>query len=267
MAELAAIYVHLIGARIRAQMQYRLSFLLEIAGAFLLTFTDFIAVLVIFHQLPRLGDWTLPEVAFLYGTSYVTFKVTDMAIGHLDSLGQLIEAGQFDMIMVRPLGTLFQIATLDFALRQIGALLQGAFVLTFSLSRLHIHWTLGKALVLAVMPLSGALIFASVWIVGHTLAFWTTRGGEAVSAFTYGGSMLTSYPIDIFGTWLRRLLAFVIPLAFVNYLPSLFILDKPDPLGLPRVLQFLSPVVAALAAFVAANMWSIGVRHYRSTGS
>ena len=40
---------------------------------------------------------------------------------------------------------------------------------------------------------------------------------------------------------------FVIPIAFVAYFPSLYLLDKDDPLGLPAALQFASPVVAVAA--------------------
>jgi ABC-2 type transport system permease protein len=43
-------------------------------------------------------------------------------------------------------------------------------------------------------------------------------------------------------------------------------LGKPDPLGLPRVLDFLSPAVAAAAAAVAGIVWRLAVRHYRSAG-
>ena len=42
---------------------------------------------------------------------------------------------------------------------------------------------------------------------------------EVANAFTYGGNTMTSYPLNIFGPWLRRLLAFVIPLALRDVLP------------------------------------------------
>lgn len=267
MGRLVVLYLRLVGARLRAQMQYRLSLALEIAGNFLLGFIDFLAIAVIFSHLPRLGGWSLGEVAFLYGTSYLAFKLADLTVGHLDTLGQQVHTGQLDPLLVRPLGALFQVITADFSLRQVGGLLQGAVVLDLALTRVAIDWTPGRVLVVASMPVCGALIFASVWIAGHTLAFWTVRGGEAVNAVTYGGNMLTTYPLEIFGPWLRRLLAFAIPLAFVNYLPALYVLGKPDPFGLPPVLRFASPLVAVLALLVAGRIWTAGLRRYRSTGN
>lgn len=267
MASLPAIYLHLVGARIRGQLQYRLSFVLYMLASFALSFTDFLTVLVIFQHLPRLGGWTLGEIAFLYGTSYATFKLTDMAIGHLDLLPQQIQRGDFDMVLIRPLGSLFQVITSDFALRHIGSTTQGLLVFGISLSLVDINWTVSRALMLALIPLSGSVIFASVWVVGAATTFWTVRTMEYVNAFTYGGNQFTSYPLNIYAGWFRRLFAFIIPLAFVNYFPALYVLNKPDPLGLPGWLRFLSPLVAAVMALVAWQVWNIGVRHYRSTGS
>jgi ABC-2 type transport system permease protein len=110
------------------------------------------------------------------------------------------------------------------------------------------------------------VIFGSVWVIGACIAFWTTDGGEFTNAFTYGGTFLAQYPIDIYSAWLRRFLAYLVPLAFVCYFPALFILDKPDPLGLPRFVELASPAVALVAASAAGLIWRFAVRHYRSAG-
>jgi len=73
--------------------------------------------------------------------------------------------------------------------------------------------------------------------------------------------------MNIYADWLRRFFTFVVPLAFVTYLPALYILDRPDPLGLPRALQFCSLLVAAVFFLAARAAWALGVRHYQSTGS
>jgi ABC-2 type transport system permease protein len=58
-----------------------------------------------------------------------------------------------------------------------------------------------------------------------------------------------------------------VPAAFVNYYPSLYILGKDDPFGLPSWFSFVSPLVAVVLFFVARLAWFSAVRHYRSTGT
>jgi ABC-2 type transport system permease protein len=260
------VWRRLVGAQIRSQLQYRLSFALDFTGSFAISFVDFLAVLVLFHNVPRLNSWSVREVAFLYALSSITFALTDMLIGHLDQFPQLIRDGNFDIVLVRPRATLFQVVASDFALRRFAKALQGALVLVYSLATLELHWTVWRVLVLLVSIPSGIVIFSSIWVVGACIAFWTTDGGEFTNAFTYGGNFLAQYPIDLYSSWLRRFLAYIVPLAFVCYFPALFILGKRDPLGLPRLLEFSSPAVAAVAAYAAALVWRFAVRHYRSAG-
>jgi ABC-2 type transport system permease protein len=256
----------LIGAQVRSQLQYRLSMTLDFVGSGLISFVDFLAVLVIFHNVPRLDTWTVREVALLYALSSISFALTDMLIGHLDLFPQLIRTGNFDVLLVRPRSTLLQVFGSDFAVRRLAKAVQGVAVLVYALSALELHWTAWRIVALVACVPVGCVIFGSVWVVGACIAFWTTDGGEFTNAFTYGGNFMAQYPIDIYSAWLRRFLAYIVPLAFVCYFPALFVLGKPDPLGLPRVLDFSSPAVAAVAACVAGLVWRFAVRHYRSAG-
>jgi ABC-2 type transport system permease protein len=266
-ADALALYARLVGAQVRSQLQYRASFALDLVGVFLISFLDFAAVLILFENVPALDGWTLHEVAFLYASTSISFALVDLVIGHLDLFPRMIREGTFDVVLVRPRGTLFQVVASDFALRRVGKAVQGVLVFAFALSGVDIDWDPGRVAMVAVMLVAGGCIFAAVWIAGATIAFWTVDGGEFTNAFTYGGNFLTQYPISIYGEWLRRFLAFVVPMAFVCYFPALYVLDKDDPLGFPRALQFASPLVAVAAAIVAAVVWTFAVRRYRSVGS
>jgi ABC-2 type transport system permease protein len=260
------VYGHLIGAQVRSQLAYRTSFALDVAGTSLISFLDFLAVLVLFHNVPRLAGWSVREVAFLYATSAVAFAFADLMVGHLDALGQRLRTGTFDVMLVRPRGTLFQLIASDVTLRQVGRAVQGAAVLAYAVSGLHVDWDAGRVAVLALMLPTGFVIFTSVWIASICVVFWTIEGREFTSAFTYGGQFLAQYPVDIYSAWLRRFLAYLVPMAFVSYFPALYVLGKPDPLGLPRLLQFSSPLVAVAAASAAGLLWRASVRRYRSAG-
>ena len=52
---------------------------------------------------------------------------------------------------------------------------------------------------------------------------------------------MTQYPLTIFPKELVATLTFVLPLAFVNWYPCLYLLDRDDPFGLPDWVAFASP--------------------------
>lgn len=262
-----AIYRRLVGARIRSQLQYRLSFWLNLVGTALITFLDFAAILILFHQVDALGDWSVAEVGVLYGISCVAFALADLIFGHLDQLPQMIRMGEFDQVLVRPLGSLLQVIAADFALRRLGKLTQGLVVLALALAYADVPWTPGRAAMLVVAILAACAIFAGIWVALSTIVFWLIDSHEAVNAFTYGGNFLAQYPVNIFGPWLRRLVIYLIPLAFTAYFPALYVLDKEDPLGLPRAFQFASPAVAVATGLAGWALWRVAVRRYRSVGS
>ena len=267
MADALSLYARLVGAQVRSQLQYRTSFALDLAASFAFGILDFVAVLIIFENVPELDGWTLHEVAFLYACTCLSFGLVDMVVGHLDLFPRMIRDGTFDLVLVRPRGSLYQVVSADFSLRKLGRVLQSVAVFAFALGGLDIHWDAGRVAMVGVMLVAGAVIFAAVWVAGATIAFWTVDGGEVTNAFTYGGNFLTQYPISIYGEWLRRFLAFVVPMAFVCYFPSLYVLDKEDQLGFPTAFQFASPLVAVAAALVAGVIWVSAVRRYRSVGS
>jgi ABC-2 type transport system permease protein len=265
--ESLTLYVRLVGAQLRGQMQYKVSFMLALLGSFLSCITEFGVVLVLFNRVPLLAGWSLPEVALLYGISGVCFAVAETIAAALDDFGVYIVRGTFDRVLIRPRGALFQVLSEDFALRRLGRIAQATLVLTIALRLLDVEWTLDKIAVLASSLLSGTIIFFCIFVLGATFCFWTVQGKEATHIFTYGGHAISGYPMDIYIGGVRRFFTFVVPIAFVNYEPALFLLGRPDPLGLPDGTRLLSPVAAVLMSIVAAFGWRQGVRHYQSTGT
>ena len=262
-----SLYWLLVRAQVRSQLQYRASFALQVLGQFLSNFVGFVALLLLFHRFDDLAGWSRWEVAFLYGLGGLAFGLSDLAAGGFDRLSSMIQTGTFDRVLTRPAGAFQQVLASDFQLRRLGRIAQGAVVLALSLTWLDVAWTPLKLLVLLSAVVSGVAIFGAIWVIGAAITFWTVQTSEVTNVFTYGGEELVSYPMSVYGEGLRRFFTGVVPLAFVTYLPALYILDRPDPLGLPPVLQFCSPLVAAAFFLVARGAWALGVRHYQSTGS
>ncbi|HEX2850715.1 MAG TPA: ABC transporter permease [Acidimicrobiales bacterium] len=263
----ASVYVHLVRARVRSDWQYRTSFVLFTLSVTLVTLLDFLAIAVIFSNIPRLAGWSLAEVAFLYGVAGVAFALGDTFVSQVEYVARHVKQGTFDRFLVRPVGPLLQICADEFAFRRAGKLVQSGAILVGAMVAVHGAWTPGRLLATAATVLTGSVIFSEIWVITSSIAFWTVDTQEVANSFTYGGNYMSQYPLDVFGPWLRRLAIGVVPIAFVAYLPSLWILDKNDSIGLPAWLSFAAPAVAALLLVPARLLWRTGIRRYRSTGS
>jgi viologen exporter family transport system permease protein len=266
-ADLRRIYLRIIGSRIRSQLTYRTSFALDVIAQFLGQSTELVAILVLFTQVSALGGFSAQEVLLIYGLAATAFGLADLTVGQVEELPNFIRTGEFDVMLLRPLGTLPQLLSADIALKRLGRVASGLLVLGWSLATLDLPWTPARALLVVITPIAGAVILSAIWVAANSVSFWIVDGREMANSFTYGSNFSTAYPITIYGPWLRRALCYAVPAAFVAYFPALGLLGRPDPLGLPTALQWSSPVVAVIAVAVAGLIWRSGVRHYQGTGS
>ncbi len=263
----ALTYRVLAGARLRSDLQYRVSFVLFTLSQFSINFLDFIAILIVFSNVSSLEGWSVGEVAFLYGLGNLAFALADMFVSAVENVQYRVRVGSFDRLLLRPASPLVQVIADEFSLRRIGKVAEGLIIFAVGCGAASIDWTWPRVLMVVVAVISGATIFSGLWILTSCLCFWWVDAREAANAVTYGSGFLAQYPLAIYGEWLRRVLAFAVPVAFANYFPAVYILDRNDRLGAPAWAPLASPLVALGVALVAGATWRSGIRHYRSTGS
>jgi ABC-2 type transport system permease protein len=252
---------------IRVSMTYRTSFAILTIGQFLITGLDFVAILVMFSAVDALGGFSLAEIGFLYGGSALCLGIADLLMGNIERLGLRIRMGTFDAMLVRPLPAFVQMSADEFALRRLGRITQGTAVFAWALVSVDVDWSPVRLAMVPYLLVFGSVIFLAIFTLGAALQFWTADSSELANSFTYGGSTLAQFPMTIYPAEAVKALTFVVPITFVNWYPSLYILDRDDPLELPTAVQFASPVAAAVLCAAAMLAWRAGVRRYRSTGS
>ena len=256
------LYGRFLGISIRAQMQYRLSFWLLALGHMVTTGVEFLGIGALFARFGSLRGWTLPEIALFYGMVNIAFAIAEAAGRGFDLFPNLVKSGDFDRLLLRPRSTALQVAGQEMQLMRIGRFAQGLAVLLWSVTTLHITWSPARVGVLLFAILGGACLFYGLFVLQATLAFWTVETLEIMNTVTYGGTETAQYPLPIYRPWFRRFFTFVVPLACVNYLPAEAILGLA-----PTLWPWLAPSVGFFFLYVTLQIWKIGVRHYRSTGS
>ncbi len=264
-----SIYFKLIGAQIRSQMQYRASFFMELLGTALITLLEYASLALIFFRFEDLKGWSLGEIAFIYGLAEISFGFMDLFFSGFDpgNFGLRVRKGEFDQLLLRPLNIPLQILGSAFVLRRLGKIVVGVFIFSFALRQTNLVWTAAKILYLPLVVLGQVCFFGGLFIIGATITFWTVESIEVVNIFTYGGNYMMSYPMHIYQNWLRRFFTYLIPVAFLNYYPALYYLDKPDPFNLPTFAPFLSPVAGVSVFLAALAFWQFGIKYYQSTGT
>jgi len=259
----------LLRIQIRSQLQYPVSFIMDVIGNAIILGFYFIAFSFALSQFEGISGWTLGEVAFIWGITEFSFGVMDMLFSGFDydAFGPMIRQGRFDQLLLRPVNITLQVLGSRFVLRRLGKMLEGLTIFIFGLSQLDIQWTAAKILYVPILSISQVLFFGSLFIIGATTTFWTKERLEILNIFTYGGSEIMSYPMHIFPRPIRWVFTFLVPAIFLSYFPAIYILEKPDPLNTPRFVSFIAPLVAGGMIFLALRFWRFGIKNYQSTGS
>ena len=258
-------YVWIARMWVRSSLAYPTSFWILTVSSALITLLDFVGLALMFHTVPALGGFSLQEIALLYGASGIGIGVADLVIGSVEQIGAYVRTGGLDSMLTRPVPLLVQVCADRFAIRRLGRISQA--VVVFVYGAWWVDWTPAKVGLAVLMLVSACLIFFSLFVTFSCIQFWTLDSTEFANAFTYGGNTMTQYPMTIFPREVLKGLTFLLPIAFVNWYPCLYLLDRPDPFGMPSWFAVLSPLVAVLTVAVAGLAWRTGVRHYTATGS
>jgi ABC-2 type transport system permease protein len=263
-----SLYLRMVGQSVRAQLQYRLSFVLMAVGTFITSSVEAVGLWALFDRFGMLQSWTLAQVAFLYGMVNCVFALTEALARGFDIFGRdFVKTGDFDRLLLRPRSTILQLAGHELQIHRFGRLLLGAVVLVWAILALDIDWNVGKVLLLMFTMISGVVFFYALFILQATLSFWATDSLEVMNVLTYGGVETATYPLAIYRRWFRLFFTFVVPLGCISYFPAIAIFGVEDPLGTGLLFQVSSPLAGYLFFAVALLAWRFGIRHYTSTGS
>jgi ABC-2 type transport system permease protein len=260
-ADSLRLYVRYVSIAIRAQLQYRAAFVLKVIGYCIATGVEFLGLWALFARFGTLAGWTLHEVALIYGVADVGFALADGLGRGLDRFGDVLKAGEFDRMLVRPRSAILQLLGFDFRLLTFGRMAQGIVALAWAGQ--FVAWSPARAALLALSFACTTSLFIGLAVLQATTAFWTIESLEVWNAFTYGGNYASQYPFDIYTRWLRAFFTAILPLALTGYVPARAILGR-DPLDAWHV---IAPLAGPVFLIIALGAWRIGVRHHASTGS
>lgn len=256
------LYLKYFSIHLKSQMQYKISFVMMMLSQLITSFSAFLAIYFMFLRFNSVAGFTYAEVLLCFAVVLMAFSLAECFARGFDSFFSIISNGEFDRIMVRPRGEIFQVLASKIEFSRLGRLLQAIILFIYAVPASGIDWTGDKVLTLVLMILSGIVVFSGLFVVYAALCFFTTEGLEVMNIFTDGGREFGKYPFSVYGEGVLKFFTYVIPLALFQYYPFLYLIGQSD-----NPWYMVLPLVSWLFLIPCLLLWKVGVRHYKSTGS
>ncbi|WP_438431300.1 ABC transporter permease [Gorillibacterium sp. sgz500922] len=258
------VFLLLIRASVKSRMQYRFNFWMSTLLASLVSISEFLMVAVVLFRFQGIDGWSIYEVGYLYSVISLSKVVYRSLANDVHNLDRYLVSGGLDQLLLRPLPLLAALMTQNFRVL-LGETLQGGGILAFCLYKLlasgQVGW-MAVPLTLGVI-LNGAAILFAIGLATSTLGFWMTKV-EVLQTLTEDASRSAAqYPLTLYPGWLKGVFFTVLPVAFANYVPALYLLRHQYGWWVLAA----SAGVAGLCIAAALAFWRIGAERYQSTGS
>ncbi len=257
------LYRVLISQFLKTIMQSKADFLMGLFGFFFTQILGLAFLYLVFQQIPSLQGWTLDQLIFIYGFAQIPRGIDHLFTDNIWLVAwRLVINGDFDRYMLRPMNVFFQVIAEKLQPDALGELLIGIILVARSLSQGIVIMDVMHVVMFVVSVLAGAVIYTSIKLLFASLAFWVKCSGPFLQT-AYQMADFAKYPTEIYAKGIRFLITWVIPFAFVAYLPASYFLKTEVSAGIIGI-----EVVIAVAFWcIAYAVFCYGIKGYESAGN
>src|SRR5438046_55514 len=97
--------------QVHIQLEYRADFWIGIFGMALTQGAGLVFIWAVFQRVPQVGGWTIWEIALLYSLTVIPKGLAELFFDGQWQLRLLVNKGEFDRLLVRPLSPIFKVIT------------------------------------------------------------------------------------------------------------------------------------------------------------
>lgn len=259
-------YVRLLGAFARAclvqETAYRSTFWSNAVQTVVGLGVVMLTLALFFQHTGTIGGWAFWEVFVLLGVFTTLSGTVDFFLRpNLGKMVEYIQKGTLDFVLVKPVDSQFFIS-----LRHLAFFKGVDILLGLGMSGAGL-WIGGRLPSLtAVLSFFGMLaaavaILYSAWLLLMTMAFWFVKVDNLHVIFS-SFFETARFPVSVYKGWLRLLLTYVVPIAFVTTTPSSALTGRLEYSGAGGSL-----LAAAAALLLTRWFWRRALRHYASASS
>jgi ABC-2 type transport system permease protein len=258
------IFFAYLGQLLKARMEYRFDFLVDVTTTLLRQGVDLAFLVVLFTKIPRLAGWSFHEVVFIYGFFTLVFSLYNASFLSLIAVlaPRFILQAELDRVLTRPLGSLYQVFLETLRPLDLNGAVLGAVLMGYAAFQLDRAWGWTEWALLLPLIAGAFLVYSGFFLALASVSFWSLdRSGITPPFMTL--SRFGQYPTTIYGPTLQTILSTAVPFAFIAFYPSTLLLGRAE----YRLLGLLTPVIGAGIFAFAVLVWRKALARYESAGS
>lgn len=250
----------------RARIEYRGDFITALAMGLAWQMSILVFATVLLTRFPGLGGWTSGGVLLIVAIRLLSHGGMVLVFNPLIMIPYIVQEGALDGYLIRPMPVYRQILLYTFPLNALGDSFSALLLFAFAVTRVHLNWTPLMALYLVAAVIGGMFLEAAIQTAVSIPAF---RHTIPIAIFMWFDRMIATfgnYPFSIFPLAARTVLTYVLPVAFVAYLPAAVLTGRVASTGVPEWLAYASPAAGPLLYILARYAWYRALRRYESVG-
>jgi ABC-2 type transport system permease protein len=245
--------------RAKVRLAYRIDFLVGAIGEGLVASIGIVFLWAVFRNVPSIRGWLFHEVFFVWGMAETATGLFFVLFQGLWVLNQrYLLQGELDRVLLRPLDPYLQVLLDNLNPEDGSVVLVGIAMIAIGAPALSAF----EIAHLAVAIASGTLVLGGLLTLVSAVGFRVHHRGTAIG-LVYQGAVFGRYPLDLFHHWLRLVLTWVVPFAFLAYYPATHFLGRPE----HATLAAIQPLVGVGMMALGYGVWMRALRSYRSPGS
>ncbi len=244
------------------ELEYRSEFVGNLLSSLFGIGIAILTIHIFFYQTNELGGWVYEDVLLLLGVFNTLQGFIDFALRpNMSRLLQHIRKGTFDYVLTKPVDSMFYVSFRHLVFWRLIDVLLGIALVLYALVQKQYIPSMADVLIFCVTICSSLVIIYSLWMLLMTTAFWVIRMDDL--SFVFNSFFETTrFPIGMYRGWLRIVLTYVLPAAFITSTPALALLGKWD-----ITAAAASILVAGLFLWLSRRFWRYALRSYTSASS
>lgn len=257
------LFTRFVAQNIKIKLEYKADFVLMLFAGSILQLLGLLFLGVLFSKIPPIQGWSMWEIVLLLASIYFTEGVVSFAFEGMWRMMRVVNMGELDRMLLRPVSPILQIVTYDLGIHGVGNMLTGIVLFVIALGQTHVTWTPDRILFMPVFLVSAAAIRIAISFAANCSAFWLTSFYNAFPLMVYQMADFAKYPTTLYTQPIPFFITVVLPYAFISYIPAVYIFNK-EPWGIGA---WLAPVVALWCIVIARSVFYHGLRRYDSPGN